>query len=613
MVAFPCSLLFADGDRFPFGLDAAVYLWWMRLGGEQGMSVVGERAGSVAGLTAIGSTLHLSAVNAVGGTSIALGASIALAAAALLRSGRSPRAAWMLAGVLAGAFAIHIVAGYVATVSAVVPFLAAATLIAVGTRRAVIAAALLLGAAGLAHPVFFLVDLAILAAAAAWGVLEGERGAGSSVRAIGGAVVGGAAIAAAGALTRILGPGPLVVDTSRDAFLRRAGFSELLHRSYVERFAPVWQRYVPWASVPLAAAGLGGVAAFRRRFLGAWAGLTIVGVLIALASRALPPSRFATYGLAIPILAGAGAVALWRLGGVVYRALAVALVATMIVGAFIGLRSQAVLMTPEEAARLEAATRIGETTTPGTPLVFVVDTDASGAAATSLATRVGNLARASVPPDRVRDVYVYVGSPQRFLLGRPSATGDPEYDALSLASLDAVPTDASGPPLAIVLAPFDETASGGPPRSEGLFRWDEGVFASVPGTIGEAPSARDPLAPSSPLAISFSALAALGLLVMLGYGWARAVVEDAVDALALAPALGIGGIILVAAVADGLGARLGGSVTGTLVAALVGTGGYLLWLLSARAAQGTSRGARPWSRRRRAADSATPSSRATPG
>ncbi len=612
-MAFPCSLLFVDGYRFPFGLDAAVYLWWMRLGGEQGMAVVGERAGSVAGLTATGSTLHLSAVNAVGGTSIALGAAVALAAAALLRSGRSPRTAWMLGGVLAGAFAIHIVAGYVATVSAVVPFLAAATLIAVGTRPAVVAAALLLGAAGLAHPIFLLVDLAILAAAAAWGFLEGERGPGSSVRAIGGAVVGGVAITGAGALVRILGPGPLVVDTSRDAFLRRAGFSDLLHRSYVERFAPVWQRYVPWAAVPLAAAGLGGVTAFRRRFLGAWAGLTIVGVLVALASRRLPPSRFATYGLAIPILAGAGAVALWRLGRAVYRTLAVALVLTMIAGAFIGLRSQAALMTPEEASRSQAAARIAETTAPGTPLVFVVDADASGAATTSLATRVGDLARASVPPDRVRDVYVYVGSPRRFFLGRPSTTGDPEYDALSRSSLDAIPTDASRPPLTIVLAPFDETASGDLSQAGGLFRWDEGVYASEPGTIGEAPPARDPLVPSSPLAISLSALAVLGLLVVLGYGWARAVLEDAVDALALAPALGIAGMILVAFVADAFGARLGSSVAGTGVAALVGAGGYLLWLLSARAGPGTSRGARPWSRRRRAAGSATPSSRAIQG
>jgi len=574
-IAFPSALLVTDGYRFPLGPDMPVYLWWMRLGGTEGMSIVGARAGSVAALAATGSALHLSPADAAGGLAVALGAAIALAGAALLRSASASRPAWVLAGVLTGAFAIFIVAGYIATAAAVVPFMAAAVLLAQRTRRSTIAAALLLGAAGLAHPVFFLVDAVVLAAAAAWGALEGERGRGSDLGRIGAALVGGAAILLVGTLALALGPSPLDVDTSRDAFLRRAGFLDALRSSYVERFGQVWQRYAPWASVALAAVGLPRTRGFRRRFLGSWAAVTLVGMGLALATRRLPPSRFATYGMALPILAGAGAVWLWASRRPVQRALAVVLVGSMLGGAALGLVSQVPFVSPLEAARAEAASRIVETLPAGTPVVFVVD--ATDAPASFLATRAGNVLRAAVAPDRVRDVYVYVGRPSALLDGRPTTGGGQEHDALSRTYLALIPRDPA--PVAIVLAPFDRTAGW---RDDGLVRWGRGVYASIPGSLADAPAAPAPLRPSSPIAMTLSSLAVLALLAAIGYGWARAVVRDAIDAAALAPAFGIAALVLLATTFDRVGLRLGTSWIGLAVSAMAGVGGYLVWLLGER-------------------------------
>jgi hypothetical protein len=574
-LAFPCSLLLVDGYRFPLGPDVPVYLWWIRLGGAEGVSIVGARAGSVAALIATGSTLRLSPANAVGGLSVALGAAIALAAAALLRSSGASRTTWLLAGALTGTFAIYIVAGYLATAAAVAPFIAAAAMIAQRTRRSTIAAALLLGAAGLAHPVFFLIDAVVLAAAAAWSAIEGERGRGSDLGAIGAALLGGAAILVVGTIARALGPAPPDVDTSRDAFLRRAGFLDSLRSSYVERFAEVWQRYAPWASVPLAAVGLPWIRGFHRRFLGSWAGVTLVGVLLAFASRRLPPSRFATYGMALPILAGVGAVWLWRTRRTPFRALAAVLVASMLGGAVVGLTSQVPFVSPLEAARAETAARIAETLPPGTPLVFVVD--ANDAPASFLATRAGNVLRAAVSPNRARDVYVYVGRPGALLDGRPTLGRGQEHDVLSRTYLALIPRHPS--PVAIVLAPFDRTAGW---RADGLYRWARGVYASVPGSLAVAPPATDPLRPSSPVAMTLSSLVVLAVLAIVGYGWARAVVRDAIDAAALAPAFGVAAIVLVATAFDRIGLRLGTWWIGFAASAVAGLGGYVIWLVDQR-------------------------------
>ena len=70
------------------------------------------------------------------------------------------------------------------------------------------------------------------------------------------------------------GPAALTVDTSKDAFLRRARLDDLLVENYEVRFREGLRRFAPWATLPLAAIGTLQVHSFTRRFLVAWAVFT---------------------------------------------------------------------------------------------------------------------------------------------------------------------------------------------------------------------------------------------------------------------------------------------------------------------------------------------------
>jgi len=132
------------GFGYPIGPDGPVYLWWARLAGAEGLSSV-ERPGTIALVASLGGTgLGLPAV--VSGLECALGVGVGLAGAAIARAGGAARGGWVLAGILTGTFATHLVAGYVSNLVQAATFLAAVVTLARPTRRAVVAAAVLLGA-----------------------------------------------------------------------------------------------------------------------------------------------------------------------------------------------------------------------------------------------------------------------------------------------------------------------------------------------------------------------------------------------------------------------------------------------------------------------------------
>src|SRR5206468_2906780 len=83
-------------------------------------------------------------------------------------------------------------------------------------------------------------------------------------------------------------------------------------------------------------------------------------------------------------------------------------------------------------------------------------------------------------------------------------------------------------------------------------------------------------------AMTLSSLVVLALLAAVGYGWARTVVRDAVDAAALAPVFGVAALMLVATAFDRVGLRLGAWWVGTAASALAGLGGYLAWSMGER-------------------------------
>jgi hypothetical protein len=551
------------------GPDAPVYLWWSRLAGADGLSAIAHRPGAPALSLVIEGSLALSVVQATAALEVALGVAVGLASAALVRR-RAGAVGSTLAGLLAGTFAVHLAAGYLANLVTAAAFLAAGALLDDPRRRAAVLAALVLVGGGLAHPPFLLLCAAILlvAAALAW---RGDR---SEAFRIAGTAVGGVAVLGIGLLVVRPGAPPLEVDTSKDAFLRRAGLASELRSAYLDRFVHRWTRYVQWVSLPLAAIGFTAPNGNAGRILRSWFVLTFVGVAFALATGWLPADRFVTFGFAIPILAALGLVRVWRRLER-RRALAVvvtvALTISMLAGSAIAWDRQEPFISEDEVRALGVANEAVSRLEPGTPVAFLVNEPDD--TVSFLATRAGNVIRAGVPPDRIRHVVVVVPS-------LDGGTGSGERGALerlTARDLSAAEARSGRKAEVIVLTPFDEV--------------DRPVDAIQIGSalVTGGVHAVDPLEPASAAGIAWAAIATLALLWAAGYGWARIGLADTITAAASAPAIGAAMLILVATVLDALGVPLG-RVSGALAAsALAGGGGYLIrFVLERRAGSGAA-------------------------
>jgi hypothetical protein len=548
-----------NGARFPLGPDAPVYLWWARLAGVDGLSAV-ERPGAPALTLVLEGTLGISAMQATVAIEVVLGVGVGLAAAALVR--RSMNAWWSaLAGLLAGTFAVHLSAGYVATLITAAAFLAAVTLLDDPRPRAAVVAALVLAGGGLAHPQFGLLCIAILlvAAATAWRSRDGAW------RNIGGVALAGAAWMGTGLVAVRLGAPMLDVDTSKDAFLRRAGLTPELRSEYFDRFVHRWTRYVQWVSVPLAIAGFGTGRGNPGRILRAWFVLTFAGVALALVTGWLPADRFITFGFAVPILAAFGLLWLWRRLSD-RRVVAIVLVAVMafamLAGSAIAWNRQEPFLSHDEVIAVSIANdAISTSVKPGTPLAFYVNNDSD--MVSFLATRAGNVIRAGVPPDRIRDVVIVV----------PPSEGAQSWqrralERLTAADLQTAEDHVGRSAKVFVLRPFDLTDS-----PSGAIVVDPPVKDFYP---------VDPLEEASGVGILWASIATLALLSVAGFGWARVGLVDPVRAAAVSPAVGAGVIIVVAIALDAFGASLGWTGGALAASALGGGGGYLVWLVLQR-------------------------------
>jgi hypothetical protein len=553
----------AKDARFPLGPDAPVYLWWTRLAGVDGLSAV-ERPGVPALTLVLQGTLGLSVVQATAAIEVVLGVGIGLASAALVRRSTS---AWgaALAGLLAGTFAVHLAAGYVATLITAAGLLAAGALLDDPRLRAAVLAALVLAGGGLAHPQFLLVGVAILlvAAATAW---RSERT--EAIR-VAGAAVGGGALLGIGLLAVRPGAPALDVDTSKDAFLRRAGLDAELRSAYLDRFVHRWTRYVQWASVPLAIAGFGTGRGNPGRILRAWFVVTFVGVAGALVTGWLPADRFVTFGFAVPILSALGLMWVWRRLED-RRSLAIVLIAVltfaMLAGSAIAWNRQEPFLSHDEVIAVSIANEaISTSTRPGTPLAFLVNENSD--MISFLATRAGNVIRAGVPPDRIRDVVLVVPP----IGGGAEATQRRALERLTASDLRAAEARSGRSPKVFVLRPFD--AVDGP----------EAATVVHPPVIDFYPV--DPLEEASAIGIVWASIATLTLLSIVGFGWSRIGLGDPVRAAAISPAVGAAALILVAVGLDGLGISLGSTGGAVVASALAGGGGYLVGLVLQRRAR----------------------------
>ena len=127
LLAWYVGLFVVRGFAYPVGPDGPVYLWWTRLAGHDGLSAV-SRPGVPAIALVLQGTLHLPLTAVLSAIECVLGAAVGLGAAALVRqpsggavrspAGQSePWATWVVAGMLAGTFAVHLAAGYLANLA----------------------------------------------------------------------------------------------------------------------------------------------------------------------------------------------------------------------------------------------------------------------------------------------------------------------------------------------------------------------------------------------------------------------------------------------------------------------------------------------------------------
>jgi hypothetical protein len=569
--------------RVGMGPDVAVYLWWARLGAARGISLVGDRPGIVALIPTVAGTLHLPLVAAVAGLQYVMAVLVGVGATAVVRGrARGGRWAWALAGLLAGLFAVHLAGGYVANLAFTVPFLAAGCALASRSRRGTEVAALLLGGAGLMHPQFFLVGAAILAVVAAWSWLrESDQGWSSDGGRVTVALAGGGALVGLGVLAMQVGPAKLDADTSKDAFLRRTGLADQLRGVYLKRFQANVGRYLPWLTLPLAAIGVSRTRrGFTRRFLTAWAVITMVGVPLGILTRLFPPDRIMTFAFALPILAALGVTWVWdtiarRASPWLAWPVSLVLIAFMVGAAITAWGGQQTFLSPDNIGDATAAGRIAATVPEGTPLVFIVNGEEEKAA--FVATLAANLLRAALPPERADDVYVYVGDAAHYFAGEPTPGDSEEFDMLSRRSLEALPERRRA---VFVVRELDRDPDD---RADPhLVVWSDAVAADVanPRPLVEAPGE---LRASSPHGIAVATVLAGLLLWAVGFGWARWALGERVAAVATAPGFGVAVLGIAGLTLERLGLPLTGSWGPTLVSVVGGGLGYLLLIFQGQA------------------------------
>jgi hypothetical protein len=571
---------------FPVGPDVPVYLWWTKLAAHDGLSAVGVRPGVPILSLLLQGSLGLSPTQALAGVGTTAAVSLGLAAASLVATCHVPRddsssgRRWrvILSGILAGTFAVHLAEGFYANLLFAALFIGAACSIAAGTRRGAIGGGALLGASGLAHPLFFALGVVILGLAAIPAFLRRPRDTpllDTEAGRITVAMTGGGLITAGGLAALLAGPGILPTDTSQDAFLRRAGFTPLLRREYAGRLVRHLARYVLELQVPLAIVGLLRAGGFVRRFLTSWGAVVMVGSGLALATGLAPAVRFFSFAYVFPILTAIGLVWLWRVvrrrtraGAVV---LVVGLVTAVVLGAtFTWLRTRPFLSRTEVARATEAG-EFAAALPPGTPLVFLVENERRGVS--FLATRADNVIRAALPADRIRDAHVYVGLPENYVRDQPTILGMRQHDEMSRVYLRDI-HQAGGRPVSFVLAPFNRPAFAQHPRPGDLVA--PGVLAlSAHSAPVNFPG--EPLGPSSSWGLATSGLVSLLFVAFLGFGWAWTTISGAA-AVALAPAFGVGVLVLVGVALERMGVPVTGWGPG-LMSGLTGAAGYAaaLW------------------------------------
>ena len=362
--------------------------------------------------------------------------------------------------------------------------------------------------------------------------------------------------------------------------------------------------YLRSALLLAAALGVAVLAARRgrpRAALGpllAWAAIPAAGALLAAVVDEAPLHRLLSTALTIPVLAAAGAVGLSSLirgrGGAI-RAVAGAAVALTIVGALAfqayGVWNARTPSTPEKVAAQLAAlgAAIGDR---ASPVILVVDEqpgkDATGVGFGTIPAL--RRFRAALPAASIARSAVYLGDAERLLAGEPTLRPDvPGYDEVSLDAWRAVePLLGAEPTVVLVPAYVDDLDGIADDHPDWVAApWllvAQGEVSPVP----EEPPALSP--PDRGDLIGWTAWALL-LAFLVGLGWSLVFGrDDLLGRIALAPALGLAGLVLVGLAVEAFGVRVGAS--GPALSGVVGLAGLVtaIIVLRRRALSGATSG-----------------------
>jgi hypothetical protein len=257
-----------------------------------------------------------------------------------------------------------------------------------------------------------------------------------------------------------------------------------------------------------------------------------------------------------------------------------ALTVVMVAGPVWAWSHQGSFIRDDEVAPLQAAARVAAALPQDTPLVLLVENDDPHIG--FLATLAGNEFRAALPPDRIDDVHLAVGTPQDFAEGKPTLRGNALHDEMSRRYLEDL-RSVDRPLMAFVLEPFNARFDQAVPSG---LECGPGVrLVPIPGgtpaaqVACQAPAAIGPdLQPFEPWTILLAAPLVLAALFLAGYGWSRAVLGRRTASFGLAPAFGLATLALAGFLLDQLGVRLEGIVATAVALLLPSAGGYLLAL-----------------------------------
>jgi MFS family permease len=461
--------------------------------------------------------------------------------------------------------------------------------------RGFIAATVLIGTAGVAHGPLFALFIGVLGLVTLTYLPESWRGwrAGSTP----------ALTTPAGRLAAVLGAAVALPAVAIFGLLRAAPNTPHQIRSeYLIKFREDLSLYWFPLTIPLAAIGAAAAAGWKRlplprdaerdagrtrvamgfllRLSIAWAAVTVVVIVAFLAGMNLPAHRFLAFFLPLPLLVALGVVAVAALverraarrdprtsrrAGFTVAAAGVAILTLL--GGFdlyvqIVHRRGAEWLTVAKAQ--DSATANAYLDAAGvpvsSPVVYVFDKPNPR----SDLPEMTYVMRSVLSPDRMQHVHVYLGTPENYQSGRPTYDAeDPTYDFTEGEYWPGVAKVLPQHPVALLLKTytpaFGRIASAHPDWVVG-----PGVVALGGGKPGVTVGAATlPAGLGNPVAGLLFGVGTIVLLFLAGLGWSLALVPSGTrgfEALALAPAFGIAGILLTGVVLDTvLGIRLHGA------------------------------------------------------